>query len=135
MNWNLINDWKANFDIKIDFNFLQNLNEKILNVFGHLTTLIVIYTILCLLLYYIIFCRESFVKSTKLPKIAHQQHNTSEGEEPNVLEEVESAARKSLKRRALLVIAHPDDECMFFGPLILALNKDYRIFVLCLSKG
>lgn len=39
--------------------------------------------------------------------------------------------------RVLLVTAHPDDECMFFGPTLIALRKrkKCRIFVLCLSKG
>jgi len=39
--------------------------------------------------------------------------------------------------RVLLVTAHPDDECMFFGPTLLALRKrkNCRIFVLCLSRG
>ena len=39
-------------------------------------------------------------------------------------------------RRYLLVIAHPDDEAMFFGPTIqhlIKLGKD--VFVLCLSEG
>ncbi|XP_022184545.2 N-acetylglucosaminyl-phosphatidylinositol de-N-acetylase [Nilaparvata lugens] len=40
-------------------------------------------------------------------------------------------------RRILLVIAHPDDECMFFGPVILTLTKkrDCQLFLLCLSNG
>ncbi|RKP35908.1 N-acetylglucosaminyl-phosphatidylinositol de-N-acetylase [Dimargaris cristalligena] len=49
-------------------------------------------------------------------------------------------------RRVLLVIAHPDDECMFFGPLLAALrrwrspdpddeNPSVEIHVLCLSAG
>ena len=39
--------------------------------------------------------------------------------------------------RVLLVTAHPDDECMFFGPTLIALKKrkNCRIFVLCLSRG
>lgn len=39
--------------------------------------------------------------------------------------------------RVLLVTAHPDDECMFFGPTIIALKKrsNCRIFLLCLSSG
>lgn len=36
---------------------------------------------------------------------------------------------------ALLVIAHPDDECMFFGPLLLASQGTYQWKVLCLSTG
>lgn len=40
-------------------------------------------------------------------------------------------------RRVLLVIAHPDDECMFFGPLIVRLIKSRKsvIYILCLSCG
>jgi len=36
-----------------------------------------------------------------------------------------------------LVTAHPDDECMFFGPTLVALAKmkDVQIFVICLSMG
>ncbi|CAF1110609.1 unnamed protein product [Adineta ricciae] len=33
----------------------------------------------------------------------------------------------------LLVIAHPDDECMFFSPTLLSLRSDF--YVLCLSNG
>eukprot|EP00811_Abedinium_folium_P004337 NODE_13994_length_1134_cov_9.966236.p1 GENE.NODE_13994_length_1134_cov_9.966236~~NODE_13994_length_1134_cov_9.966236.p1 ORF type:complete len:290 (+),score=65.32 NODE_13994_length_1134_cov_9.966236:129-998(+) len=40
------------------------------------------------------------------------------------------------RRRALLVIAHPDDEAMFFGPTLLSLAADgYEVFLLCLSTG
>lgn len=40
-------------------------------------------------------------------------------------------------RRMLLVIAHPDDECMFFGPTLLALSRrrNCQVYVLCLSSG
>ena len=39
--------------------------------------------------------------------------------------------------RALVVTAHPDDECMFFAPTILALSAECSCqpFLLCLSKG
>lgn len=39
--------------------------------------------------------------------------------------------------RVLLVTAHPDDECMFFGPTLIALKKrqNCTIYVLCLSQG
>jgi N-acetylglucosaminylphosphatidylinositol deacetylase len=39
------------------------------------------------------------------------------------------------KPSLLLVIAHPDDEAMFFGPSLLVLARDYRLHVLCLSPG
>lgn len=40
-------------------------------------------------------------------------------------------------KRVLLVIAHPDDECMFFGPTILNFTKknDAVVYLLCLSTG
>uniref|UniRef100_A0A1B6LX52 N-acetylglucosaminylphosphatidylinositol deacetylase n=1 Tax=Graphocephala atropunctata TaxID=36148 RepID=A0A1B6LX52_9HEMI len=38
-------------------------------------------------------------------------------------------------QRALFVIAHPDDECMFFGPTILQLLKNHTVYLLCLSTG
>uniref|UniRef100_A0A1B6EWZ0 N-acetylglucosaminylphosphatidylinositol deacetylase n=1 Tax=Cuerna arida TaxID=1464854 RepID=A0A1B6EWZ0_9HEMI len=40
-------------------------------------------------------------------------------------------------KRVMVITAHPDDECMFFGPLIVRLVKGKRclVFVLCLSCG
>lgn len=40
-------------------------------------------------------------------------------------------------KRILIVTAHPDDECMFFGPTILSLCRRSRcqVFLLCLSNG
>ncbi|CAM6085057.1 unnamed protein product [Calypogeia fissa] len=41
-------------------------------------------------------------------------------------------------RRVLLLVAHPDDECMFFGPTLLSLRMQPTIFdlrVLCISSG
>lgn len=39
-------------------------------------------------------------------------------------------------RRVLLVTAHPDDECMFFGPAIIKLREaKCQIYLLCLSTG
>lgn len=38
--------------------------------------------------------------------------------------------------RALLVTAHPDDECMFFAPTILKLvESQASVYLLCLSTG
>jgi hypothetical protein len=41
------------------------------------------------------------------------------------------------KTRVLLLTAHPDDECMFFSPTILALNRqpEVEIYLLCVTKG
>lgn len=40
-------------------------------------------------------------------------------------------------KRILFVIAHPDDECMFFGPTILYFTRkeDCAVYILCLSTG
>lgn len=40
-------------------------------------------------------------------------------------------------KRVLFVIAHPDDECMFFGPTILNFTKNSNclVYLMCLSTG
>ena len=38
-------------------------------------------------------------------------------------------------RNILLIIAHPDDEAMFFSPLLEGLKKNSRVSLLCLSTG
>lgn len=46
---------------------------------------------------------------------------------------------KRIRGNTLLVIAHPDDECMFFGPTIVSFLKQRRgrdkFLILCLSNG
>ncbi|XP_041376927.1 N-acetylglucosaminyl-phosphatidylinositol de-N-acetylase-like [Gigantopelta aegis] len=39
------------------------------------------------------------------------------------------------KKRILFVTAHPDDECMFFGPAIVDMSQDCEIYLLCFSSG
>jgi len=41
----------------------------------------------------------------------------------------------SKENKLLLVIAHPDDEAMFFGPTLLSLSKSFNVSILCLSNG
>ncbi|GAU90575.1 hypothetical protein RvY_02976 [Ramazzottius varieornatus] len=51
---------------------------------------------------------------------------------------VPSAKRKlTSKDRILLVTAHPDDECMFFGPFVVNAVREWRaeFFLLCCSSG
>ncbi|KAH8278394.1 hypothetical protein KR018_001552 [Drosophila ironensis] len=45
--------------------------------------------------------------------------------------------RAGAMERVLLVTAHPDDECMFFGPLIYSLTRRQgcQVYILCLSNG
>ena len=46
-------------------------------------------------------------------------------------------AISSAAKRVLLVIAHPDDETMFFGPTMLNLSRreGTEVYLLCLSNG
>ncbi|EJD39158.1 LmbE-like protein [Auricularia subglabra TFB-10046 SS5] len=44
-----------------------------------------------------------------------------------------SAPPPCIGKRALLLTAHPDDECMFFSPTVLALASE--LFTMCLSTG
>lgn len=48
-------------------------------------------------------------------------------------------ARRTLKKdfeKAVLVIAHPDDETMFFGPFLMSMwEMGVQVRVLCLSNG
>ncbi|XP_055546312.1 N-acetylglucosaminyl-phosphatidylinositol de-N-acetylase [Wyeomyia smithii] len=79
----------------------------------HILLVVFAYTLLCLVLYKLLFHRCSqwltLFRKCRLPPHAN---------------------------RALLVTAHPDDECMFFGPTILELRRrNCRIFLLCLSEG
>lgn len=41
------------------------------------------------------------------------------------------------QRRVMFVIAHPDDECMFFGPSILHFTQKEKamVFLICLTNG
>ena len=39
------------------------------------------------------------------------------------------------RQTALLVIAHPDDETMFFAPTLQVLRTQYNWHILCLSTG
>jgi N-acetylglucosaminylphosphatidylinositol deacetylase len=44
--------------------------------------------------------------------------------------------KENFGNTTLLIIAHPDDETMFFGPLVLSLLQQKRyLHILCLSKG
>ena len=48
-----------------------------------------------------------------------------------------SEKRNGRAKNALVVTAHPDDECMFFAPTILQLVQEpnTKVHLLCLSTG
>lgn len=111
---NLLSD----FSITSIYSFILATTTEALE---HIIYLVSVYLLVCLFLYKLIFLETNsrflqlfkVVRSTRLPK-------------------------KSLgNKRVLFVTSHPDDECMFFGPLILTLNKHYdcQIYILCLSTG
>ncbi|RXG61250.1 N-acetylglucosaminyl-phosphatidylinositol de-N-acetylase [Armadillidium vulgare] len=56
---------------------------------------------------------------------------------PDFLQSSKFCDFKKRKRRVLIIIAHPDDECMFFGPTILHFTQREKalVYILCLSSG
>ncbi|GFR90710.1 phosphatidylinositol glycan anchor biosynthesis, class L [Elysia marginata] len=40
-----------------------------------------------------------------------------------------------VKKKILILTAHPDDECMFFSPTIIYLSKTSEVFVMCTTSG
>lgn len=79
----------------------------------HLLLIVLAYVVVCLVFYRSIFSRYArrspLLQCSKFPQT----------------------------KRVLIVTAHPDDECMFFGPTILSLigRKQCQIYLLCLSNG
>ncbi|XP_055904261.1 N-acetylglucosaminyl-phosphatidylinositol de-N-acetylase isoform X2 [Eupeodes corollae] len=87
----------------------------------HIIYLILVYLLVCLSLYKLTFL-ETGSRFLRLLK---------------VIKSIRLPSKPAANKRVLFVTSHPDDECMFFGPLILALTKrlDCQPFVLCLSNG
>ena len=60
--------------------------------------------------------------------LVYAYHVLAHFQQPNTIE----------SKQVLILTAHPDDECMFFGPTITALrsgSSKTRVHVLCLSTG
>lgn len=88
--------------------------DNIKEALDHLILLILAYLLICFSTYHLIFRR--FAKRF------------------NLINDV----RLAQFRRVLIVTAHPDDECMFFGPTILSLTQRKEpctVYLLCLSNG
>jgi LmbE family N-acetylglucosaminyl deacetylase len=44
--------------------------------------------------------------------------------------------KRNVGKRVLFVTAHPDDECMFFGPAIVEfIDAGIQVYLLCFSTG
>ncbi|XP_014682001.1 PREDICTED: N-acetylglucosaminyl-phosphatidylinositol de-N-acetylase-like [Priapulus caudatus] len=85
---------------------------------GLMTLVVVVTTALMMLGYWISW------RSQKLPDV-FRGSGFSDG-----------LRKKKSRLRTLIVTAHPDDECMFFSPLIQHLVQlDHKVFLLCLSSG
>lgn len=80
----------------------------------HLLLVALVYIVVCLSLYHLVFRQRLSLGFTLCTNVRF----------PNC-------------RRVLIVTAHPDDECMFFGPTILSLAKrpNCTVYLLCLSNG
>lgn len=87
--------------------------EQTIKALDHIILLALVYILVCLCIYYLLFRRLPF--GTRFIK----------------------NERFVIPKRVLIVTAHPDDECMFFGPIILSLNRREQcsIHLLCLSNG
>lgn len=89
--------------------YFNKISDYTLDAVEHLILALIFYVILCIILYVIINKRNGVMFESSIEK----------------------------PKRVLIVIAHPDDECMFFGPTIYKLTRDdqTQLYLLCLSTG
>lgn len=89
--------------------YINKLSDYTLNAVEHLILFILSYILLCLALYIII----NRCNGTRFER------------------------KISAAKRVLIITAHPDDECMFFGPTIYKLISECscQVYLLCLSTG
>lgn len=99
------------YDFWIDFCWKLGVRVKryASDTVEHLIILVIGYTTLCVLLYIAIVRLKSLTFGRSFPSA----------------------------RRVLFIMAHPDDECMFFGPTILNTirSSGSTVYLLCLSTG
>lgn len=105
LNFTLLKEDIIEFSSSIFANLLEYLRDTV----EHLILAILIYILICILLY---LCIQvwGFMEFNREPNNA---------------------------RRILFVISHCDDECMFFGPTILHFTKkeECSVYIVCLSTG
>ena len=78
-----------------------------------LFSLVILYIFMTILIYFfvVLFLRKSLISN-------------------------DSTFNLTKKRKVCLIIAHPDDECMFFSAILRQLaNKGDKFFILCLTSG
>lgn len=116
----------------------------------HILIACAVYFIVCLGLYKLTFWLSP---SGPGPNVKNNNNNSDGSSGNNSVDAEKSGLRNALQNslrlhsvrlpkaaitgRVLLVIAHPDDESMFFGPLMysLAQRPECQVYVLCLSNG
>ncbi|KAJ8921277.1 hypothetical protein NQ315_013749 [Exocentrus adspersus] len=88
-------------------NFISSFTRYLIDTVEHLILACILYIIICIALYVCIVNME-FIPFTRDTRNA---------------------------KRVLFVIAHPDDECMFFGPAILnyTKKKNCSVYLMCLT--
>lgn len=89
--------------------YFNNFLDYLLDTVEHLILFCVLYISLCILLYI-------FIITWKWLPFDREIRNS---------------------KRVLFIIAHPDDECMFFGPTILHYTRksNCMVYLMCLSTG
>ncbi|KAJ8957998.1 hypothetical protein NQ318_002000 [Aromia moschata] len=108
--WEELSQNLALNDISEHFRFIvSSLKQYLVDTVEHLTLATALYIVICITLYYCIVKWKLFVYNRD-PRNA---------------------------KRILFIIAHPDDECMFFGPTILNFTKrdNCLVYLMCLSTG
>lgn len=110
----LLSNQNHNFTEQIKQFYLQAVCHTF-EALEHILFIIIIYAIICLIVYRLLFQRW----------LAQRYPSCT-----NIRFPIEC-------KRVLIVTAHPDDETMFFGPTILSLTKrsDCDVYLLCLSNG
>lgn len=90
-------------------NFISSLTRYLVDTVEHLILACILYIIICITLYVCVMKKKyiTFNRDTRNSK------------------------------RVMFVIAHPDDECMFFGPTILNYTKkeNCEVYLMCLTTG
>ncbi|KAL7730080.1 hypothetical protein ACLKA6_009361 [Drosophila palustris] len=111
----------------------------------HILIACAVYFLVCLGLYKLTFwLSASASPTTTVPGASNNNNNGDSARSSSGLRNALQSGLRSVHLpkpavmgRVLLVIAHPDDECMFFGPLIYTLTQrdGCQVYVLCLSNG
>lgn len=120
--------------------YLTYLRTQTKETLEHLLIVVVVYAIVCLVVYNLLHHHKPR-KQPPPPTTTTTQPQPDEARPSSSLVPPprlhQWAVRFPAVRRVLLVTAHPDDECMFFGPTLLALarRRNCQVYVLCLSSG